>query len=78
MAKDIFMWGRWSWSFSFRVGPWYMNLFLKPTHWAIDYHRNTPCCKFWLLIGPFEINRVWTDAEYEAMYPDLDNPPLTR
>lgn len=44
-------------------GAWYLTIFFHPRSWALDYHRNAPCCKWWLLIGPFELNRVWTDED---------------
>lgn len=43
---------------------WYLTVYFNPKVWSwFDFHRNCPCCKFWLLLGPFELNRVWTDAD---------------
>ena len=50
-----------------KVGDWYFSIFLNPKHWWIDWHKDVSCCKFWLLIGPFEINRVWSDND---VYPE--------
>ena len=48
------------------LGDWCFTVFFNPRVWWLGYHRNAACCKFWLLIGPFELMRVWTD---EDVYP---------
>lgn len=45
------------------VNHWIFSVFFSPRVWAFDYHSKAPCCKWWLLIGPFEINRVWADED---------------
>lgn len=54
----------WGWAFGVRFGLWYISVYLKPSHWGIDWHHHATCCKWWLVVGPFEINRVWSDDEY--------------
>jgi hypothetical protein len=57
----------------FSTSKWFFSVFLNPKVWAIDWHRNAECCKFWLLLGPFEINRIWADAdEYPFKFGDED------
>ena len=52
-----------NWYFYLEVGNWFFSIFFNPKVWAIDWHRKAPCCKFWVVIGPFEINRIWTDTD---------------
>ena len=42
---------------------WHFSIYFNPNVWTIDWHRNAECCKFWVIIGPFEINRIWTDRD---------------
>lgn len=42
---------------------WFVSVYFNPRRWNFGFHRNAQCCKFWLLIGPFEINRVWLDSD---------------
>ena len=54
----------WSWDcVDVSFGSWHIAIYPKPRVWGLDFHKNAPCCKWWLLIGPFEINRVWTDTD---------------
>ena len=56
---------------------WYFSVYFNPKVWAIDWHRNTECCKFWAIIGPFEINRVWTDRDvYPFQFEEEENEDL--
>jgi hypothetical protein len=52
----------WDW-ITLEIGHWFFSIYPKPTRWAIDWHREAPCCKFWIVLGPFEINRTWADSD---------------
>ena len=52
---------------------WFFSIYFHPRVWGIDYHRNAVCCKFWLIVGPFEINRIWANEdEYPFKFEDED------
>jgi hypothetical protein len=63
---------RWGLCAGFEVRNWHFSVFLNPNHWAVDYHKNATCCKWWLIIGPFEINRIWTDDDEYPFYVEDD------
>lgn len=74
MASPVFMSGveiamkilKWIRRNGFGVEPvkyWYLYFYWNPRVWGFDFHRNQPCCKWWLCVGPFEINRVWSDED---------------
>lgn len=48
---------------SIELDAWYLSVYFNPRVWAFGFHRNASCCKWWLLLGPFEVNRVWTDED---------------
>lgn len=52
--------------YQFNLGHWFFSFYTRISVWGLKCHWNEVCCKFWLLVGPFEINRVYTDADFDA------------
>ena len=53
---------------SVHLGQWYLSVYWDPRRWGIEFHRNAQCCRWWLLVGPFEINRVWSAYDEDIYY----------
>lgn len=64
----------WSY-FELNVQAWYATVFFHPRAWGFGWHHHAPCCKWWLVVGPFEISRAWAESddypseEHEARQP---------
>lgn len=58
------------WTLALEVRHWWLSLYLDPRRWAFAFHREAPCCKWWLLVGPLELNRIWTDQD---TYPNQED-----
>lgn len=52
-------------SIDLNIGSWWFSLYFDPRVWGFEYHQNYGCCKVWLLVGPFEINREYHEDEIE-------------
>lgn len=47
----------------FWLGSWCFSIYWNPRVWGLRFHWCEPCCKFWLLAGPVEVNRIWNDDD---------------
>lgn len=58
--------------YQIRLGDWFFSFYTNPAVWGLNFHHNAPCCKWWLVLGPFEINRVYAnDEEYYSVFPEM-------
>lgn len=54
------------------LGSWVVSLFPHPSSWGIGLHWNLQCCRFWFLLGPFEVTQHWTDSTWELYWGPTD------